>query len=131
MRPVLAAIPPGVTSLTNKAGGGKFLSLAINSPKPPCSGRSRSTSMVFCGKGNVVIEKETRKGGLHVYGRYSSSNVLLGLKFESGGLLSQCLCSTRSTCINLLRQPEIMPEVSCGEEVSFTVGSYSPGVTLC
>ena len=84
MRPVLAAIPPGVTSLTNKAGGGKFLSLAINSPKPPCSGRSRSTSMVSCGKGHVFLKKDTRKR-LHVYGRYSCRTVFLGLKFEAGG----------------------------------------------
>lgn len=46
--PAFAAMPPGVTSLMNKAGGGRVLSLAINNPNPPFPARSRNTSFISC-----------------------------------------------------------------------------------
>ena len=120
MRPVLAAIPPGVTSLINKAGGGKFLFLAINSPKPPCSGRSSSTSVVSYEKGNVVTKKEAA-----CIWKVFVSYCLFAARIRNGrsGLHSQCPFSTR--IIDLFWQQEIMPEVqvSCNEEVLLTVGT--------
>ena len=52
--PVAAAIPPGMSSLINKAGGGRFSSLPINNPRLPFSGRLRCTSTVFCKKRNIT-----------------------------------------------------------------------------